>query len=842
VWPLEPEGALSFARGLEEILVVEEKRSLIESQLKELLYDQLEGSRPRIIGKHDEAGKILLPDYDELSPAMIARAIARYLGRFHKSERIQSRVAFLDAKDASLQSNLPEFKRVPYFCSGCPHNSSTVVPEGSRALAGIGCHFMALYMDRRTATFSHMGGEGAAWIGQAPFTEEPHVFANMGDGTYFHSGYLALRAAVAAEVNITYKILFNDAVAMTGGQPVEGHLGVAPITRQVAAEGVKRIAVVTDEPEKYPAGTDFAPGTTIHHRRELDAVQKSLRQWPGVSVLVYDQTCAAEKRRRRKRGTFPDPAKRAFINEAVCEGCGDCNVKSNCLSVTPVETEFGRKRQIDQSSCNKDFSCVTGFCPSFVTVHGGSLRKENPVATASDPFAHLPDPKLPEIGAEPYDILVTGIGGTGVVTVGAILGMASHLEGKGVKILDMTGLAQKGGAVMSHVRIGRDPDQIHSARIPTGAAHAVIGCDLVVAASHDARAVMREGLTRVALNGHETPTGDLMRKPDLAFPGAELVGAIEASVGAKSVDRIEATRLATRLMGDSIATNAFMIGFAYQRGLLPVSEAAILKTIELNAVAVEFNKQAFLWGRRAAHDADAVEKIANPRPVAPARAISRSLDEVVTRRVAELTAYQNAAYATRYRDLVARVRQAETQAAPGMSGLGEAVARYYFKLLAYKDEYEVARLYTDGAFLAALRDKFTGGYKLQFHLAPPLLAPHDPATGELQKRAYGPWVFTAFRLLASLKGLRGTWLDPFGKTAERKRERELIGEYERVVDELSAGLNHDNHAIAVEIAALPERIRGYGHVKERGIEEAKAQESRLLATFRAHPEQLSAAE
>ena len=841
-WPLEPEGALEFARGLEEILVVEEKRSLLESQLKELLYDRLEGTKPRIVGKRDEAGNVLLPEYDELSPAMVARALAGRLGRFHASARIDAHLAFLDQKEASLRSNQPEFRRVPYFCSGCPHNSSTVVPEGSRALAGIGCHFMALYMDRRTETFSHMGGEGAAWIGQAPFTQEPHVFANMGDGTYFHSGYMALRAAVAAGVNITYKILFNDAVAMTGGQPVEGHLGVASITRQVAAEGVKRIAVVSDEPDKYPAGTDFAPGVTIHHRSQLDEVQKELRQWQGVSVLVYDQTCAAEKRRRRKRGTFPDPAKRAFVNEAVCEGCGDCNAKSNCLSVIPVETEFGRKRQIDQSSCNKDFSCVNGFCPSFVTVHGGGLRKSKGAAAAADPFASLPEPKLPELGTEPYNILVTGVGGTGVVTVGAVLGMAAHIEGKGVKILDMTGLAQKGGAVMSHLRIARDPEAIHAARIATGDAHAVIACDIVVAASREARAVTRDGVTRVALNSHETPTGDFMRKPDLTFPAAALEQAIEAGVGGRAVASVDATRLATRLMGDSIATNPFMMGFAYQRGLIPVSEDAIFKAIELNGVAAEQNRRAFLWGRLAAHDPAATERAAAPQAPAPARVLSASLEETIERRARQLTAYQNAGLAKRYRDLVQRVRAAESENAPGLSGLAESVARNYYKLLAYKDEYEVARLYTDGTFEAALHERFAGDYRLRFHLAPPLLARRNPATGELEKREYGAWILNAFRLLASLKGLRGTWLDPFGHTTERKRERALIAEYERVVDELVARLSHDNHALALEIASIPEQIRGYGHVKERAIDLAKAREAELLAAFRAPPAQRTAAE
>jgi indolepyruvate ferredoxin oxidoreductase len=843
-WPLERDGVRHFAEGLEEILVVEEKRALIENQLKEQLYNWREDVRPRVIGKFDEHYGIQLPAYDELTPARIARVIAARIARFYTSPRIQDRLGFLEAKEKALAAKGPDFKRIPYFCSGCPHNSSTVVPEGSRAMAGIGCHFMALWMDRRTATFTHMGGEGVPWIGQAPFTEEKHVFANLGDGTYFHSGYLAIRASIAAKVNITYKILYNDAVAMTGGQPVDGTLTVPQITQQVFGEGVRRIAVVSDEPEKYAAGTAFAPGTTVHHRSELESVQKELRAWPGVSVLVYDQTCAAEKRRRRKRGTFPDPAKRAFINEAVCEGCGDCSTKSNCLSVVPVETEFGRKRQIDQSSCNKDFSCVNGFCPSFVTVHGGKLRKSRAAAesASSDPFAALPEPRLPELGADPYNILVTGVGGTGVVTIGALLGMASHLEGKGVSVLDMTGLAQKGGAVISHVRIARRPEDIHATRVAAGEANLVLGCDLVVAAGSEALGKMREGLTRVVLNSHETPTGDFTRNPDLAFPGAALVDFVKQAVGATAADVVEGTRIATALLGDSIATNLFMLGFAFQRGLIPVSGEAILKAIELNGVALEMNTQAFLWGRRAAVDLAAVEKIAAPRSVPPAKQISRSLDEMVARRTAELTAYQDSAYAQRYRALVERVRAAEADKAKGRTGLAEAVARYYHKLLAYKDEYEVARLYTDGDFLKALHQRFEGDFKLQFHLAPPLLAPRDPVTGELQKRAYGRWVFTAFKLLAGLKGLRGTWLDPFGRTAERKRERALIAEYEAVVEELIAGLGHDNHALAVEIASVPEHIRGYGHIKDRHLAEAKAHEAELLAAFRAPPSQRTAAE
>ncbi len=841
-WPLEREGMRRFAEGLEEILVVEEKRALIENQLKEQLYNWRADVRPRVVGKFDENHGILLPAYDELTPARIARVIAGRLGRFYTSERIKDRLAFLEAKERMLKAKGPDFKRTPYFCSGCPHNSSTVVPEGSRATAGIGCHFMAVWMDRSTATYTHMGGEGAPWIGLSPFTEEKHIFANLGDGTYFHSGYLAIRAAVAAKVNITYKILYNDAVAMTGGQHIDGELSVPQITQQVYGEGVRRIAVVTDQPEKYAVGAEFAPGTSIHHRSELMAVQRELREWPGTSVLVYDQTCAAEKRRRRKRGTFPDPAMRAFINEAVCEGCGDCSAKSNCLSVVPVETEFGRKRQIDQSSCNKDFSCVNGFCPSFVTVHGGRLRKSKAAAAAADPSAGLPEPTAPALGSEPYNILVTGVGGTGVVTIGALLGMASHIEGKGISVLDMTGLAQKGGAVLSHVRIASRPEDIHATRVAAGEANLVLGCDLVVAAGSEALGKMREGVTRAVVNSHETPTGDFTRNPDMAFPAGALLETIRQSAGERATDVIEATRLATALMGDAIATNLFMLGFAFQRGYIPVSAEAILKAIGLNGVAVEMNSGAFRWGRLAAHDLARVEQAAAPKVVAAGHLISRTLDEIVSRRAAELTAYQDAAYAGRYKALVARVAAAESEKAKGLSGLAEATARYYYKLLAYKDEYEVARLYTDGAFLRALHEQFEGGFKLEFHMAPPLIAERDAETGELKKRKYGRWMLSAFRIVARFKGLRGSWLDPFGKSAERKRERALIGEYEAVIEELVRGLDHENHRLAVEIAALPEHIRGYGHIKERHLAEVKAREAELLAAFRTPPSQRTAAE
>jgi indolepyruvate ferredoxin oxidoreductase len=680
-----------------------------------------------------------------------------------------------------------------------------------------------------------MGGEGVPWIGQAPFTETQHIFANLGDGTYFHSGILAIRAAIASGVNITYKILYNDAVAMTGGQPVDGQLSVQQIAHQLAAEGVRRIVVVSDEPDKY-GGTGFPTDVDIHHRDRLDEVQRDLREVQGVTILIYDQTCAAEKRRRRKRGKYPDPPKRVFINEAVCEGCGDCSTQSNCLSVVPVETEFGRKRAIDQSSCNKDYSCVNGFCPSFVTVHGGSLRKPQRNTADASSLGDLPEPVLPAIG-EPYGILVTGVGGTGVVTIGALLGMASHLEGKGVSVLDMTGLAQKGGAVFSHVRIANRPEDIHAVRIAAGDADLLIGCDIVVAASLDGLSKLRQGKTAAIVNAHETITGAFTRDPDLVFPTGDLRSQIVEATGAEGTEFIDATAIATALLGDSIATNLFMLGFAYQKGRLPISGAAIDRAIELNGVAVAFNRQAFLWGRRAAHRRDEVERIAAPREKPTAETLSRSLDEVVARRIAFLTRYQNAAYAARYENLVRRVEGEERAKAGGHGELADAVARSLFKLMAYKDEYEVARLYTDGEFRKQLDAQFEGDFRLEFHLAPPLLAERDQRTGHLRKRAYGAWLMRAFAVLARLKSLRGTPLDVFGYSAERRMERRLIGEYEALVDELVDRLNPANHALAVALAKLPERIRGYGHIKDANLAAAKAEEARLIALFRAPPPQ-----
>ncbi|MBI1777438.1 MAG: indolepyruvate ferredoxin oxidoreductase family protein [Proteobacteria bacterium] len=836
VWPLEREGVRHFAEGLEEILVVEEKRAVIENQLKEQLYNWKEDVRPRVIGKFDEERNWILPSADELTPAGIARVIAGRIGRFYTSERIQRRLAFLEAKEKALAEPKAAFKRTPYFCSGCPHNTSTKVPEGSRALAGIGCHYMALWMDRQTETFSQMGGEGAAWIGQAPFTETSHVFVNLGDGTYNHSGILAIRAAVAAKVNITYKLLFNDAVAMTGGQPADNGFTVPQITRQLAAEGVGPIVVVTDEPEKYPTGASFAAGVTVRHRDDLDQVQRDLRVLPGVTALVYDQTCAAEKRRRRKRGQFPDPDRRVVINELVCEGCGDCGVQSNCVSIVPVETEFGRKRAIDQSSCNKDYSCLKGFCPSFVTVEGGRLKKQRAAKGVS--LSEPPRPTIPELTL-PYGILVTGVGGTGVVTIGALLGMAAHLEGKGVTVLDMTGLAQKGGAVFTHIRLAPQQEDLSAVRIAAGGARLVLGCDLVTAASFDSLAKVSAETSHVVVNTQETMTGEFTRNPDLPFPADKLVASIVEQTGASRTYLVDAGRLAVALLGDSIAANLFMLGYAWQKGLVPVGLDAIDKAIELNGVAIELNRAAFLWGRHAAHDLAAVEKVATPastqRPP-----LAKTLEEIVARRVEFLTSYQDAAYGERYRAFVARVEQAEHAQAPGRRGLAEAVARSYFKLLAYKDEYEVARLYTETGFLKGVAAAFEGDYRLNFHLAPPAIAERDPVTGHLKKQSFGPWMLTAFKLLVQMKRLRGTKLDPFGRSDERRMERRLIADYESALDALLAALTFDNHPLAVELAELPLQIRGFGHVKERNVKQVKEREADLLHAFH-HPAPRAAA-
>jgi len=837
-WPLEPDGVREFSKGLEEILVVEEKRQVVEYQLKEQLYNWHPDVRPRVIGKFDDQGEWvhprgewLLPAKADFSIAQIARVIAGRIGRFHQSDLIKARLAFLEAKEAVLRKAVSTPVRPPFYCSGCPHNTSTRVPDGSLALAGIGCHVMAtvIYPEHNKSP-THMGGEGAPWIGQAPFSKRSHIFANLGDGTYYHSGSLAIRAALAAKVNITYKILYNDAVAMTGGQPVDGPTSVPMIAHQMAAEGVGRIAIVTEDVTHHADRSQLPALVTLHDRADLEAVQKELREYRGVSVLIYDQTCAAEKRRRRKTGEYPKATKRVFINEAVCEGCGDCGVQSNCTSILPVETEFGRKRMIDQSSCNQDYSCIKGFCPSFVTIEGGTPKKSRAAKReAVAPLGALPEPAAANLGETPFNILITGIGGTGVITIGALLGMAAHLEGKGTSALDMTGMSQKNGAVTSHVRIARTPAGIRAQRIATGEADLILGCDMLTAGAHDAIAKTRPGRTVAVINTHQQPPGQFAQNPDWQYPSEEIRALIDESVGGRA-HFIEATRLATALLGDSIATNLFMLGFAFQKGLIPLGKDAILHAIELNAVAVDANKQAFDWGRRAAVDLTQVEKIAMPaQPVVVQ--LPQNLETLVRRRIAFLTDYQDAAYAKRYEGMVDKVRRAEARIGKGDT-LTRAVARFLFKLMAYKDEYEVARLYTNGDFVKRLNDAFEGEFTVKFNLAPPLLAKRD-AQGRLVKAQYGAWMRHAFYLLARFRRLRGSFLDPFGHTAERKMERGLVRDYESMIDEIAASLSKENLEVAIALASLPERIRGFGHVKQAHVEAVAAERAALLDRFRA---------
>ena len=848
VWPLEASGVRSFAQGLDEIMVVEEKRQLLEYQLKEELYNWREDVRPRVVGKFSEKGEWahvlrpdgsidhgdwLLPAAGELTPAMIARAIALRIGCFVTSERIQARVAFLVAKEQALAQRTFSADRVPTFCSGCPHNTSTHLPEGSRGLAGIGCHYMVTWMpERNTGTFTHMGGEGVPWVGQAPFTDEKHIFTNLGDGTYFHSGLMAIRQAVAAKVNITYKILYNDAVAMTGGQPHDGPLSVPIIVRQLQAEGVHNIVVVTDGTDRAYGPADI-PHIPIRHRDELDVIQRELRDSGGVTALIYDQTCAAEKRRRRKRGTYPDPARRVFINAAVCEGCGDCGEQSNCMSVLPLETDLGRKRRIDQSSCNKDYSCLKGFCPSFVTIEGGGLRKGEALEADESHFVTPPAPQLPPTN-RPFSILVTGVGGTGVVTIGALIGMGAHLDGKGVTVLDMTGLAQKGGSVFSHIRIADQQDALHAVRIAAGEADAVIGGDLIVSASVEALAKMAGGRSRAVINTAETPTSEFAHNPDWVFPRERMIATVRDATTTGN-DFIDAQRLALALLGDGIATNLFLLGFAWQRGLIPVSESALMQAIDLNGTAIDLNKRAFLWGRRSAHDLGAVErhlgKDAAPSPLEP------GLDALIERRSRMLTDYQNATYAERFHRLVRRVRDVEARlVGADNTRLTETVARSYAKLLAYKDEYEVARLYTDPVFWQQLESTFDGDYQVRFHLAPPFLARPDPVTGRIAKRSFGPGMMRVFRTLARLKGLRGTRWDLFGYSAERRAERVLIAQFETDIAEVLDTLTTDRLQLAIQIAALPDHIRGFGYVKAKNMAQVAQRRRTLLTQWRQTPD------
>ncbi len=829
VWPLETRGARAFLRGKDEVLVVEEKRGIIESELKEALYDYQSDKPSRMVGKYDEEGWPLVPWTGELSPALLAPIVAARITHEYPEVRFDEQLAALQARQVTV-SVPTDVKRTPYFCAGCPHNTSTRVPEGSKALAGIGCHFMASWMDRNTESLIQMGGEGVNWVGKSRFTGNGHVFQNLGEGTYFHSGYMAIRQAVAAGSNITYKILFNDAVAMTGGQPVDGVISVPAIANQVRSEGVQRIAVMSDEPEKYTDKALFPAATSFHHRDELDAVQRELRDTAGVTVLIYDQTCAAEKRRLRKKGAYPDPDRRMFINQAVCEGCGDCSVQSNCLSIYPVDTELGRKRKIDQSSCNKDYSCVKGFCPSFVSVLGGRLRRAtaDPVSDELESrLAALPVPAEVDLG-DNFNLLVAGIGGTGVVTVGALITMAAHLEGKGASVLDFTGFAQKGGAVISHIRIGSSPAALNQVRIADGCADAVVACDIVVGTDPRAVRVLARGRTRVLINHSEVPSGQFVRNRNADIRMREREAAITAAVGAERLHTVPANELMERILGNTVYANVFLLGHAWQQGLVPVSLAALERAVSLNGVNVAENLQAFAWGRVAAVDADFVARVAGLVEV-----LSRppGLEEIVEHRAELLVQYQGEALAREYRDYIAAVKTREQGVKPGSTALAEAVARNLYKLMAYKDEYEVARLYTDGKFREQLEATFEGDYTLQFHLAPPIFSRGLDEQGRPRKRTFGPWILRAFALLARCRSLRGTWLDPFGYHPDRRQERALITDYRALMDELLAGLAPANLDLALAAARLPEEVRGYGPVKAESVARYQLQREQLLQRF-----------
>jgi len=834
--------------------VVEEKRQIIEYQLKEELYNWPDSQRPRIVGKFDElegddsggewsvpnpmAHRLLRANAD-LTPTLIAKALARRLKKLDLpsdvSARIDALLETIDAKERAQNSLVlnPSADRMPWFCSGCPHNTSTKVPEGSRAMAGIGCHFMSVWMDRSTVGFTQMGGEGTPWIGQQHFSNENHVFANIGDGTYFHSGILAIRQSIAAGVNITYKILYNDAVAMTGGQRIgeraEGH-SVVQIAQSMRAEGAIVIKVVTDEPEKYD-GVALAEGVLVHHRDELDAIQRELREVKGCTVIIYDQTCATEKRRRRKRGTMVDPAVRVMINELVCEGCGDCGVQSNCLSVEPLETEFGRKRAINQNTCNKDTSCLKGFCPSFISIEGGQLKKKSKEQKFSwETLPALPMPVVPNLGNahQPYGVVVAGVGGTGVITIGQLLGMAAHLDGLGIVTQDSAGLAQKGGATWSHVLLAKHQDDIQTTRVSMAAADLILGCDPIVTAGKETLSRMMEGRTRVALNSHSSPTAEFVKNTQWENPADSCAADIASTVGLHGLASFDADHLSAQLMGDTIYINPMLLGYAWQKGWVPLSLDALKRAIELNEVAVAQNLTAFEWGRHAAHQLPAVQALLKPLQIISFKKRDR-LEDLIATRIEFLTAYQNSAYAKQYETFVLKVKAKESTL--GSYLLTETVARQLFKLMAYKDEYEVARLHTDKQFLERVKSQFEGDFKVFYHLAPPLIAKRNEK-GQLIKQKMSPHMLLAFKVLAQFKFLRGTALDIFGRTEERQTERALIQEYKDAIDELLVSLKSENLALAVKMANVTEQVKGFGHVKEKHLAAVMVQWQNCMDAFR----------
>lgn len=827
-WPLEPQGVQDFVEGLEEILIVEEKRELIEYQLKQQIFNWDAKRRPIVVGKYDEIGDRLLPLHNDQTVGQVAHVIAKRIRRFYDNDKVQRALKFYSDYEEEMQNYTPPSLRKPYYCAGCPHNTSTKVPDDGFAMVGIGCHYMVQWMDRNSSLCTQMGGEGVPWIGSSPYTDRKHIFANLGDGTYFHSGTLAIRAAVAANVNITYKVLYNDAVAMTGGQLVDGELPVYRVAQQVMGEGVKKCWILTETPENYKDMEGIPSNVPVMHRDWLDKVMKEAQETEGTTVIIYDQTCAAEKRRRRKRGLYPDPAKRVIINKSVCEGCGDCSEQSNCMAVQPVETEYGRKRKINQSMCNKDFSCLKGFCPSFVTVYGGELKKTK-ASNSDDVFGSIPDPEIKDIDGA-YNIMVSGIGGTGVLTVGSLMGMASHLEGKFSRNLDAVGLAQKGGEVLSHVRISASQEELRTGHIITGGSDLLLACDMVSAVGKNAYETLNPDRTNAVINTDNTPVADFITNNSVDFHDNQIKEKIMERTRGEGQHFVPGTHYATVLLGNEIATNIFMLGFAWQLGLIPLRYESIARAIELNGVAIDMNKRSFNFGRLAAHEPEKIDQMVHEIfGEKESEKIAETLVEKVEKRYSYLVEYQNESYAQKYKSMIEKVQQKESEVVANSTTLTETVASYYHKLLAYKDEYEVARLYTNGDFIKDLEKTFTGNYKIEFNLAPPIISGEDKATGRPKKRTFGPWMLSAFKLLAKMKFLRGTPFDIFGYNHERKTERELIKEYESHIEKVLTLVNKDNIDHCVSLLSIPNEIRGYGPVKDESIKIARAKQEYILA-------------
>jgi len=807
VWPLARRDALAFVRGKQEVLVVEEKRGIIESQFKEYFYDWPGDKPEKMVGKHRAAGDPLIPWTGELSPAKLIPIVAERLARFFPTENLRNKAQKLTAQKA-IVLNRTGATRTPYFCSGCPHNTSTKVPEGSVAGSGIGCHVMASWMDRNTVGYAQMGGEGVSWVAASPHLGHRHLFQNIGEGTWYHSGSLAIRQAVAANTNITFKILYNDAVAMTGGQPVDGPVSVDGIAKTCRAEGVQRIAIVSDDIGKYKQ-SDFPSATTFHAREELQPLQRQLREIPGVTTLIYEQTCATEKRRRRKRGTIPDPQRFAYINDLVCEGCGDCSIESNCLSVEPLETGFGRKRKINQSSCNKDFSCVNGFCPSFVTIEGAARKtRDTSKLDLERLIQNIPEPSYNALDA-PYNLLVAGVGGTGVVTIGALITMAAHLEGKGASVLDFTGFAQKFGTVIGFVRLAATPSAINQVRIDTRSADAVIACDAVVASSPKASSHYRQG-TEVVLNLAQMPTGDLVLRRDADLEIDTRQHMIGEVVGEQQVLSFDANHVAAELMGDTVYANVMMLGAAWQQGLVPLSLAALTRAMELNNVAIAQNLQAFALGRIMASQPELLNLAKDTDDS------DQPLSEFIAERAQFLAAYQNQAYAKRYTNQLDRLQTLLNEDI--REEFTELAARSLFKLMAYKDEYEVARLYTETGFEEQLEAEFDGDFNVTYHLAPPLLSFSKDARGRPKKRAFGPWLKPVLKTLAKLRGLRGTPFNLFGYSKDRQLDRKLLNWYESQLKQIEQSVQNSSEQQLRRRLAAPLEVRGYGPVREEAAE------------------------